>query len=94
MSAKELSRYEEAKGRAICAALRLAVLVTGACALFPVGVWLMLEASGWPQWGGGLLCTVAGVLASGIPEEKEEAERRTREAERIKWQVEEETLKS
>lgn len=87
------SAYEETKGRAVCAAIRLGALVSGAGALFPVGAWLMLEATGWPQWGGGLLCTIAGVLASAIPAEKERAERLPREAERLKGQVEEETLK-
>ena len=87
MSAPELVRYEEARGRATCAGLRLALLLTGMVALMPAGIWLLLEASGFPQWGGGLLCTVAGVLASAIPEEKDRAERLTREAERLKCQV-------
>lgn len=87
MSSRELCRYEETKGRAVCAAIRLCLLVCGAGALFPSGAWLMLEATGWPQWGGGLLCTIAGVLASAIPAEKDRAERLTREAERLKGQV-------
>ena len=85
--ARQACRYEETRGRAICAAIRLGVLVSGTAALFPAGCWLMLEAAGWPQWGGGLLCTVAGVLASAIPEEKARAERLTREAARLKCQV-------
>ena len=87
MSAPELARYEEARGRATCAGLRLALLVSGMVALMPAGIWLLLEATGFPQWGGGLLCTVAGVLASAIPEEKARAERLTREAARLKCQV-------
>lgn len=86
MSLQERCRYEEAKGRAICAAIRLGALFTGALALFPVGAWLMLEANGWPQAGGALLCAVAGVLASAIPDEKARAERLTRESDRLKWQ--------
>jgi len=85
--------YDEVKGRAICAAIRMGILLGGAAAMFPVGAWLMLEATGWPQWGGGLLCAVAGVLASGIPDEKARAERLTREAERLRWQGKDETLK-
>jgi hypothetical protein len=79
--------YEETKGRAICAAIRLAVLFTGSITLFPAGAWLMLEAAGLGQWAGGLLCAIGGMLASGIPAEKQRAERLTREAERLKGQV-------
>lgn len=79
--------YEEAKGRAICAAIRLGVLLGGALLLFPAGAWMMLECDGAKAWGGGLLCAVAGWLAAGIPAEKQNAERRTREAERLKCQV-------
>jgi len=88
MNSETRELYDLAKSRAICAGLRFAILLGGVFSLFPVGVWLMLESTGWPQWGGGFLCTVAGVLASGLPGEKDRAERLTREAERLRWQGE------
>ena len=77
--------YEEAKGRAVCAGIRLALLLSATGLLFPAGVWLMLEAGGW---SGGLLCAVAGLLASGVPDEAARAKRLTKEAERLRWQGE------
>ena len=82
--------YEEVKGRAICAAIRLGLLVTGTGAMFPAGAWLMLEGTEAMRWGGALLCAAAGLMASGIPQELARAERLTREAERLRGQEEEE----
>lgn len=88
MSRDELSAYEAAKGRAICGAIRLGVVFGGLCGMFPAGCWLMLEATGWPQWGGAVLCTVAGVLVDALPGELRRVKAWTREAERLKWQEE------
>jgi hypothetical protein len=78
--------YEEVKGRAVCAGIRLAVLLCATALLFPAGVWLMLEEGGA---SGALLCALAGLLASGVPDEAARAKRLTREAERLRWQGEE-----
>ena len=79
--------YEEAKGRAVCAGIRLALLLSAAVMMFPAGVWLMLEEGGS---SGVLLCALAGLLASGVPDEAARAKRLTKEAERLRWQLEEE----
>lgn len=85
-----MSAYEEAKGRAICGAIRLGLAFGGICVLFPLGCWLMLEWSGLPQWGGAGLCALAGILVDGLRCEYPRVRRLTREAERLRWQGEEE----
>lgn len=87
MSRDELSAYEAAKGRAVCGAIRLGVVFGGICGLFPAGCWLMLEATGWPQWGGAGLCTLAGVLVDALRTELPRVQAWTREADRLKWQA-------
>lgn len=79
--------YDEAKGRAVCAGIRLALLLSAAVMMFPAGVWLMLEEGGA---SGALLCALAGLMASGVPAEGTRAKRLTREAERLRWQLEDE----
>lgn len=83
--------WESLQGRASLGAIRLAVLLTGALAVFPAGCWLAVEhweAKDVPFSGGLLLMVVAGLLAEAALHEARRVEAWNAEARRLRWQAE------